>query len=310
MVATAVLALTGTASAQAPEATSKTRLLGMRVESMDLSEKDRGDLFQVIQHKLRAYPTLQLIKPPETDITDEMMELECIDIDNDCLGRLGRKYGAERVVYAQVDKIDGGYAVMFRVTDVGAAEAVRDRRRVVSAKADLAEALESEIEAALGPPPPPPDMEGRLTVVATIPGAKIDIDGEYVGTGRVSLMKKPGKYSVRVWRAGHEDALFDLVVTAGGDAEKTVKLDALPEQVEDPAVAAMPTTAPAAAEEETQFYETWWFWTTIGVVVAGGTALGVVMATRPEERSVGNIQLSMDPAAAWRDTGVRGGLAR
>ena len=300
--------LTGAASAKTPKSAKKIKLLGMRVESMDLSDKDRDDLFQVIQRKLRAYPHLELIKPPETDITDEMMELECMDIDNDCLGRLGRKYGAERVVYAQVDKIDGGYAVMFRVTDVGAAQALRDRRRVVMARADLTEALQSEVEAVLGPPPPPPDTKGRLTVVATVPGAKIDIDGEYAGTGRVSLMKKPGKYVVRVWRTGYEDSLFEMAITSGGKAEKTIKLEALPEPKEEPTV--MPTTAPAEIESETQFYETWWFWTTIGVVVAGGTAFGVVMATRPEDRPVGNIQLSMDPDGAWRDVGVRGGLAR
>ena len=67
------------------------RVLGMRVEGVDLSAKDRDDLFQVVQTKLRLYPTLTLLKPPEEELTAIMLDLECFEIDVECLTKLGKE---------------------------------------------------------------------------------------------------------------------------------------------------------------------------------------------------------------------------
>ena len=73
---------------------AKQRVLVMRVEGNKLSDKDKADLFTVIQNKLSKYPDKTLVKPVETAIDELMMEFECFDVDADCLAKLGKQQKA------------------------------------------------------------------------------------------------------------------------------------------------------------------------------------------------------------------------
>lgn len=303
----AALLLGGSAQAAAPAA--KVKVLGMQVEGADLSAKDKEDLFSVVQAKLRSYPSIDLLKPPERELTDEMMDLECIDMDVECLGKLGKKYGAESVFYTQVDQKGGGYALIVRVVAVGTGKTVRDQTTDVAQRAGLANAMEKEVEAVFGKPAPdqPPVVAGNvglLTIDASVVAAKIYVDDEFVGTGSVKLKKIPGTYNVRLTADGYQEVILKVVVKPGEMIRRSV------EMVEGSGVAPPdpdlggPTPAPAAS---TPFYETWWFWTAVGVVVVG-TTVGVVAATAGSESSpTGGVTFSVDPQNAWRDVGVQGG---
>lgn len=294
----ALWTVTPTAAASEPE-----RVLGMRVEGPKLSQKDKDDLFKVVQAKLREYPDLVLVKPPESELTDEMMELECIDIDVDCLTKLGKKYGASRVFYAEVVPATSGYSLKVRIVDVTKGTALRDREAPVAAQAELAGALQREIVAVFGTPPPPKPVVGKLVVTSDV-GAKIFVAGDYAGTGVVRLDKAPGTYAVRVAREGYEDQLFQIEVKAGETAERVVDLQALPAVVQGELAREVPPDKPPAAKKK--FYKTWWFWTVVGVVAVGTTA-GALAATSGggADKATGKVVLSVDGANAWRDAAIQ-----
>ncbi len=284
------------------------RVLGMRVEGVDLSAKDRDDLFHVVQAKLRRYPTIELLKPPEAELMDEMLELECFEIDVECLTKLGTKYGASKVFYAEVNPVDTGFMLKVSIVDSTKGEAVRQRESVVMARADLAGALEREVEAVFGKPPPPKPQLGTLVVEAAIAGAQIFIDGTYAGTGRIELKKKPGSYAVRVARDGYEESLFQMEVVAGKAARRTVRLEALPEPTTPPVVTPPPTSE---TEEDTPVYETWWFWTALvgGVAVASAAiAVPLVLTSDSGPAPTGSMVISIEETQAWRDSALRGGV--
>jgi hypothetical protein len=301
LFAMALLALAATsepAAAQAPE-----RVLGMRVEGPKLSQKDKDDLFRVVQSKLREYPDLILVKPPEAELTDEMMELECIDIDVDCITKLGKKYGASRVFYAEVLPAGDAFSLKVRIVDTNRGVALRQGEAPVAAQAELAGALEREIIAVFGPPPPPKPVLGKLAVTAEV-GAKIFVDGAYAGIGEVRLDKPPGSYAIRVARDGFEEELFQLEVKAGETAERAVTLKALPPVVEAELPREVPPDKPAEAKKK--FYKTWWFWTVVGVVAVGATAGAVAAANSGgDDVPTGKVVLSVDGANAWRDAAIQ-----
>ena len=56
--------------ASAAPATPGKKVLGLRIEGFDLSAKDREDLFKVVQARLKSYPTIELVRPPEAELTD------------------------------------------------------------------------------------------------------------------------------------------------------------------------------------------------------------------------------------------------
>lgn len=305
--AVALLALVAPSGlAQTPPPTD--RVLGMRVEGLELSAKDKDDLFHVVQAKLRLYPTIDLLKPPEVELTDEMFELECFEIDVECLTRLGRKYGASKVFYAEVNMVDAGFQLRVSVVDAEAGVAMREEMGVAAARADLAGALEREVEAVFGAPPPPKPVKGRLVVEAAIAGAQIFIDGAYVGTGKIDLEQKPGTYSVRVAKEGHEESIFQLTVEAGKAVSRTVRLEPLPEA---PPPTTLPPTTPDPGEEAAPVYQEWWFWTALvggAAVVAAAIAVPVALGSDSGPTPTGSMVISVDHKQAWRDSAiVRGG---
>jgi hypothetical protein len=304
----------------APKGPPTQKVLGLRIEGFDLSAKDREDLFKVVQQRLKAYPTIELVRPPEAELTDLMIDLGCLDIDVDCLTKVGRKRMADRVFYAQVDASDPGYVLTVRLIDVTKGAAEFDRKSDVAGQADLADAIERQIVLVFGPPPPPKPKDGML-IIETDAGAKIYIDGRVAGAGRVKLKKPPGLYVVRISKPGFEDALFRVDLKAGKKSRRIADLKPIPVP-EPPPVSGVnlpkvkPTVpAPGAAvvdepAAEPAFYETWWFWTAVGAVVVSATTVGVVVGTRPSLAPTGDLQLSVDPSDAWRDAAIHAGSSR
>jgi hypothetical protein len=285
-------------------ARSKQKILGMHVEGDSLSAKERIDLFKVVQSKLRLYPNMTLVQPPDADLLDVMLDLECIDIDTDCLMRVGKQYGADRVFYAQVDR-DADYTLLVRVVDVVDGSVMRDGARPAADKSELPGLLAIEVEDVFGAPPPPKPTHGTMVVAAGVEGASVFVDGAFVGTGRVQLKQPPGTYTVRVTRDGYTDAIFKLKIKAGKTTERAVSLKPLPPPEPEPVVA---TEDPLASTDgEPEFYETWWFWTIVGAVTAGAVA-GAVVGLSGEDPGPpsGPLTLSVDRGMAWRDVSLRG----
>ena len=288
------------ASSSAFAAKKPVKILGMNVESEDLSKKDKRDLFKVIQATLKAYPALSLVNPPDAELTDLMMDLECIDMDVECLSKVGKKYGAKQVFYTQVDKKDGAYALLIRVVDVGKQKARHDKTTSVKRVGGLSNALQANVVKVFGKPPSKEPKPGTLMVKSAVPGAKIFVNGLYVGIGRIKIRRPPGKYTVKVTSAGYKDVIFNVTLKSGKTVKKRAKLKyaavVKPKKKDE-------SKLPAATDAP--FYEKWWFWTAVG----GGVLLTTIVALAAsggDEEGVGPVIFSVDPQNAWRDETVRG----
>ncbi len=297
LLALGLVASTATAASAQPAEGRRYKVLGMQVEGGDLSAKDRDDLFRVVQAKLRSYPNIELLKPPAGELTDEMIDLECIDLDEECFTRLGKKYGAERVFYTQVDKA-APYALVVRVLEVSTGKLIRDNKVPVRSLPELTTALEREVEQVFGPPPAPKPETG--TVVIESPGAKIYIGADYVGTGKVTLEKPPGPYTLRVTRDGYEEQVGAVMVEAGKTTTKKIELKPV-----GLAGGVVVPTEPRP-DEPKAFYEQWWFWTGVGVVVLGTTVAIAAASDDASDVPRGSVVVSVDPQSAWQDAGVKG----
>ena len=58
MVTPVALAQDAPEKAEGKAEAPKQKVLGLRIEGLELASKDREDLFKVVQQRLKAYPTL------------------------------------------------------------------------------------------------------------------------------------------------------------------------------------------------------------------------------------------------------------
>ena len=293
------------------EARPPAKVLGMHVEGDELSLRDKEDIFTAIQMKLKAYPDVSLIQPPEGDLLDLMIELECIDIDADCLGRLGARYGADKVFYAQVDKA-GGFTLLVRIVNVADKSLLRDRTTTVPLLSALPGVLETEIIATFGEPPPPKPTTGELRIRSTA-GARILVKGEHgevAGTGRIKATLAPGEYTVRATRDGYREAMIKVKVVAGKTTKKTLKLKFIPVATPPAAPLVKEASPPSGTTDALEFYESWWFWTVVGAVVVTGVSLGTAAGLgafdATDSSPTGDLRISVDRNRAWNDVTLRG----
>ncbi|MCC6624375.1 MAG: PEGA domain-containing protein [Deltaproteobacteria bacterium] len=295
----ALVALAGPRSpARADEpAPTSSKVLGLHVEGARLTAKDRQDLFQVLQSKLRLYPGVELKNPPENELTDEMIDLECIDLDASCLAALGKKYGADRVVYVEAEPgVGAEHTLKTRFVDVATGKLERDNTLKVPAAAALAPALEAEVEAVFGKPPTV--VSGGAMAMITIetdqPGALVYLGSEVVGVGRVTFERPAGDYTIRIAATGYEEQILKITVTEGQAILKTVAMVKL--------------EAPKPKKPDDDDGPSWVLWAVIGAVVVGGAITAIALSSGSEDSTVrGPAVLSIDGAAAWRDPATFGG---
>ncbi len=278
-------------------------VLPLHIEAPKLAAKDRDALYAALRDKLALYPGVKLATPPEGDLTDLMLELECVDIDATCLGRIGAKLGADKVVYVEAD----AKVVHVRVVAVDAAgkggKMLRDKDAKVGE--DAAAALGAEIEAVWGKPPVPvkvtPVTIGKLTIRATPGDAAIFVGEEAVGAGDVTIEREAGEYTVHIVAKGYEDQIFKVTVPAGGEVTKEIALKVVavtpPDPDKDPK-----KVKPSGGMS-------WVWWTVIGVVAVGGAVAIGVLASQSDGASSprGPALIGLDPGGAWRDPATLGG---
>ena len=276
-------------------------VLPLHVEAPKLAAKDRDTLSAALRAKLALYPGVKLATPPDGDLTDLMLELECVDIDATCLGRIGAKLGADRVVYVEAD----AKVVHVRVVAVDAAgksgKMLRDKDAKVGE--DAAAALGAEIEAVWGKPPVAvkvtPVTIGKLTIHATPGDAAIFVGEEAVGAGDVTIEREAGEYTVHIVAKGFEDQIFKVVVPAGGEITKEIVLKVV--------AVTPPDKDPKKVKPSGGM--SWVWWTVIGVVVVGGAVAIGVLASQSDGASSprGPALIGLDPGGAWRDPATLGG---
>jgi tetratricopeptide (TPR) repeat protein len=106
------------------------------------------------------------------------------------------------------------------------------------------------------------DERGLLSVTSTVVGATVQIDGQMMGTVPVDARLAPGEHRVLVSHPDFHQGQSQVVLKAREQRQLKVELDRLP-----------------------YLYERWWFWTALGVLAAGGVALGVALSTEQSASS-------------------------
>jgi len=109
------------------------------------------------------------------------------------------------------------------------------------------------------------DERAVLEVVSPVAGATVLVDGKQIGTVPVQVRLTSGEHELLVSHPDFSQARSRVVLGAGEHRQLAVDLDPLP-----------------------RFYERWWFWTAVGVLAAGGVALGIALNTE-RDASAGDI---------------------
>lgn len=280
----------------AASAAAATRVLALQVEGDKLAPADRDALLQALQDKLRAYPDLALENPPAGDLTDLMIELECVDLDAQCLGRLGKKHQVDKVVHVAVRQAGSRYLMRVRFVDTASERVARDKELRLAKVADLAPALANEVEVVFGKPPVKP-AKGTLVIETSSPDAVIQLGADPLGTGTATTELAPGEYTVRVSLPGHQDIIKQVVVEGGQTVTERFTLVAI-------APPPPPDKAPRADDDDGG----WVVWAVVGaVVVAGAVAVIALTTDSGDDIARGPALLGIDPGGAWRDPATIGG---
>jgi hypothetical protein len=197
----------------------------------------------------------------------------CID-DLACLGRAGVALGVRRVVTGTVREEQSQYYINFVLTDIQTGRIEGRFFRLVQGRIEGLIAATQEGTDDLFRKRPDP---GRLRIDSMPAGARVNVDGVYVGTTpMVSGPLLPGVHEVRVEREGHFPWTTGAQVVAATDLE--IKL--LPEQL--PARRRWPTVAMTTA--------------IAGAVISLGTgaALGTFSQLAPSGATRAELQDDLD----------------
>lgn len=117
---------------------------------------------------------------------------------------------------------------------------------------------------------------GLLRVEADAPGASVWVDGKSLGAAPSESFVAAGAHAITIRAADHPDEEQRVVVAAG--ERKAVRV-----HLREPAV-----------------WTRWWFWTGVGVLVAGGVAVGIAATTERDadqgDISPGQLSAPLTPA--------------
>ncbi|NMB77134.1 MAG: PEGA domain-containing protein [Myxococcales bacterium] len=219
-------------AAQEPPA----RLLIVGPESRFLEPAQLERMAEDLRALVQRYPGLRRVEPAQP-IEQLRKKARCLGSQPECLARLGKLAGAERVLHCEVQKLPGKYLV-----DVSLIETLRGNtlsqsrgRSEPSAEALQAALLKGWVEV-LGPLP-----VRQIKVYANVTGADVFLDGQKLGQTPLILTRDPGPgaHRLEIAAAGYEPFSQEISAQESGDIHvEAVLRTRAPEA--DPALAAAP----------------------------------------------------------------------
>jgi hypothetical protein len=117
-------------------------------------------------------------------------------------------------------------------------------------------------------------LSGILQVSANVPGARVFVDGEYLGDAPVEREVSPGERVLRLAQPGYHEYERPVVVVAGEFQEVQAELIQLPTEAPPPVT---------VFEAPRRWYERWWVWTIVGAVVVATAVLVPVLLARESD---------------------------
>lgn len=296
-------------ASQPADATAADKVLALRTDGTSYKVADRAAVDAAIAAKIKLYKEIEQVAPPEGDLTDMMIDLECIDLDGDCLGRVGTQTGASRVLYVELSKKGTGIQAVVKWVNTSTKAVIRtdtvSGKNIKAVTAEVTKALEAE----LGPPPAAtvstpeapveaPASPGTIIVETNRIQAQIFVGEEYAGTGTATIERPAGAYTLRITHPGDETQLLDVKIAAGETVTRQVTLKTA--MFGD--VGGLP---PGQVEEDDN---SWIIWVVVGAVVVAGAATAIALAASGDDAGpTGTLLLGIDPSGAWRDPATLGG---
>ena len=169
---------------------------------------------------------------------------ECVE-DIACLGRVGVALGVRRVISGTVRQEDRQYMLNLVLTDIQTAKVEARFFRLVPGGLDaLVAAIQEGTDELFVVRPAP----GRLRIESVPAGARVNVDGTYLGTTpMLSGSLDPGPHVVRVERDGHFPWTTNVRLLAATDLEIKLLPEQMPRRRTWPGVAVTSSLVGAAA---------------------------------------------------------------
>lgn len=284
---------------------SRSKLLVLNVDSDSMSDGVKADTLAATRKKLAEYPNLEVLDTPNVDLLDLMVEYECLDLDASCLSTVGKKYGAELVLFTRWAKgtlevrlikvADGTYAAEYK------SDAEEGKVAGLVATTGL--------EKTLGPIPVKVEKVD-VTIDANVEAAEVYIDEKAVGVTPLTVKLDAGDYVVSIRKDKFMMVEEKLKVTGSQAVKWSATLKPIPPKkvvVTPPPKVTTPTRTedpkkPGDDDKASKpFYATWWFWTAVGVGTAAIVTGTVLALSGSDSYDTGTIKFSVHPSTAEKD---------
>jgi hypothetical protein len=307
---TCVLFFTGIVFSHAV-AQEKEKILILKLEGNKLTDADKKKFLAVLVEKIKKYTYAEILPTPETETVDLMVEMECLDIDADCMKKIGKSKNTDKIIYAEANLKGNVYSIKVLFTDV-AKGTVTPVDGQSPSKEKVEEFLAASVEKFLGPEPKKEPVISVVTIRTKPDGAEVYIDKNFAGLTPYETKLAPGTYNMRLSKVGFKEVIETIKVEEGIPLTKELALAPIVEPkpvVAEPKPAVAPPGLPKKPPEpekkpvekpeevvsgEMKFYETWWFWTAVGAVVVGAGTSILLLANTGTSSPPGNVILTID----------------
>ncbi len=280
---------------------AKTKVLILQTQSDALGDTERAAATTLLRDALSKYPAFTLLPTPEGDLFEIMLELECTDLDTDCLVKMGKKYGAAQVLFSKAEPDGGKVAVEMSLVSTRKGKKLKQEKATAPDKSQLTASLGKLVVNVFGSVPVKKVKKLKpvlIRISSNVSGASVRLNGEVAGKTPFRIRLKPGRYKVAMSKDGFVTVQDEFVV---GKKAQSVKF----EMEKQPKVVAKPVdptktepkrNQPKIVEAGTPFYKTWWFWTAIGVGVAGVVTTAVLLSQDDDPVEAGILHFNIsDP---------------
>ncbi|HAN30599.1 MAG TPA: hypothetical protein DCQ06_03285 [Myxococcales bacterium] len=233
-----------------------------------------------------------------------MFAFECTEPGVECLAKIGKKYRANRVVYSEVVRTRAGvlnWSMRVVIVDPkkpSASRVAQSTQQVLASVNAAKEAARKGLVVMIGPVDLPHEQAVRpgSLIIRLVGGgvALVYANRQLLGRTSVSGLRKklaPGRYKVRVVRAGFQEWSLVLDIKSGAITSEMVELM--------PTAKVAKSVKPGAAAKPV--LSRWWFWPAVagGVAVVGAVIWAVTRSD--DDQSNGVVGFSIDSADAHKD---------
>lgn len=251
-------------------------------------------VLELIKQRLKKYKRYKVMTTPDENPLDMILEAGFTDLNAESLAGIGKQWQADKVLYTEIKTHGSRHSLHIMLVDVKTKKSTVAEVRMRSLRHPEAAIITAVTEVFGHLPKPPPEI-ARVQIKTDPADAEVYLGGRYLGKSPISTEYKPGKYTIRIKKAGYKPISKQITLKKGGKYNLSFSL----EKILLPKPPA-PGQARPREQKKRQFYETWWFWTAVGVVVAGGITTAVVLGTKSWGSPRGDVYLLFNPSDAFK----------